>query len=41
MRAAVEALLHAGWRTPDLARGRGDRVLGTREAGDKVLEVLV
>jgi 3-isopropylmalate dehydrogenase len=36
---AVEAVLADGCRTPDLAKP-GDKILGTREMGDAVVEAL-
>ena len=41
VRAAVDRVLDDGYRTPDLARGRSDRVIGTREAGERVREALL
>ncbi len=41
VRAAVDRLLADGYRTPDLARGGSDRVIGTREAGERVRGALV
>ncbi len=41
VRDAVDSVLDAGYRTADIARGRSDRVIGTREAGAVVREALV
>ncbi len=41
VRAAVDSVLDAGYRTADISRGRSDRVIGTREAGAVVREALV
>ena len=40
VKAAVEDVLDEGWRTPDLADETtpGDRKLGTRDMGTKVIE---
>jgi 3-isopropylmalate dehydrogenase len=38
--AAIRAVLDAGYRTPDLARGRSTKVVGTAEMGSLVAEAL-
>jgi 3-isopropylmalate dehydrogenase len=41
VRRAVAGVLDQGYRTPDLARGQGVRVIGSREMGKRVREALV
>ena len=40
VRKAVDTVLHAGWRTPDMAGGRETRVVGTREITDRLEEAV-
>jgi 3-isopropylmalate dehydrogenase len=37
---AVESVLDAGYRTPDIAGGKGDTIVGTKKMGDLVIEAL-
>lgn len=38
--AAIDAVLEAGYRTPDIAREKSDHVIGTTEMGQLIIEAL-